>query len=259
MDASLDGVLTVFCDLDGTLYIGDRLIPGALEFLERCEARGIRRFFLSNNSSRSVDQYVERLQGLGVVVTADDILLSTHDLIAYLREAGHDRMFLLGTAGMRSMLLSAGFTLVEDEPEVLVLGYDTEMTYQRLAAATTHLHAGVPLIASHPDIVCPAPGGGLPDVGAFLALIEATTGVRPVHVCGKPSPSMILHRMSSLRVAPDSCAMIGDRLYTDVAMAKAAGVRSVLVLTGESTVLDVEVLPAEERPDLIVESVADLM
>ena len=256
-DASLPGIKVVFCDLDGTLYLGDQLIPGARGFLERCHSRGIRPFFLSNNSSRSVEQYVEKLIGLGIPASADDVLLSTHDLLSWLNKKGVREVFLVGTTGMRSMFTARGFVTDSRAPEYVVLGYDTEVTYGKLATATVHLHRGIPLVASHPDLVCPVPDGGLPDAGSFLALLEAATGVRPVHVCGKPNAGMVLHKLNELGVAANQSAVIGDRLYTDVEMAKRSGAMGILVLSGEATRDDVENAP--QQPDLVLASVDDLL
>ncbi|MGB1419615.1 MAG: HAD-IA family hydrolase, partial [Poseidonia sp.] len=124
-----------------------------------------------------------------------------------------------------------------------------------------HMHAGVPLVASHPDMVCPSPDGGLPDVGADLAMFKATTGVDPEHITGKPNAGMILHKIEALGLQPERCAMVGDRLYTDMAMATRAGVVGVLVLSGEATRADVDALPdgAEQRPSIIVGSVDELL
>ena len=157
LDASLDGIEVVFLDLDGTLYLGDQLVEGALDFLSRLEEAGIRRFFLSNNSSRSVTQYVEKLQGMGVPATSDDVLLSTHDLLSWLSENGVSQTYLVGTAGMRQMLEDVGVSTDSTDPQYVVLGYDTEITYEKLSAASIHLHGGVPMVASHPDTVCPSP------------------------------------------------------------------------------------------------------
>ena len=257
LDESLDGIAAVFLDLDGTIYLGDRLIEGASQFLDRLEQHGIRRFFLSNNSSKSVSQYLEKLRGMGIVATEGEILLSTHDLISWLSNEGVVDTFLVGTEGMREMLESSGFSTASDNPEYVVLGYDTEINYDKLATSSIHLHNGVPMVASHPDMVCPSPDGGLPDTGAYMALFEATTGVGPKHVCGKPNKGMILHKIKEIGIKPSNCAMVGDRLYTDMEMADRAGVHGILVLSGEATRddLDESIL----KPSLVVDSVASLL
>ena len=253
---SLDGIEAVFLDLDGTLYLGSELIDGALDFLVRLEERGIQRFFLSNNSSRSVTQYVEKLQGMGMPVSPGDVLLSTHDLLAWLSTNGITETYLVGTSGMQGMLEDAGISTDSGEPEYVVLGYDTEITYEKLSTASVHLHRGVPMVASHPDTVCPSPEGGLPDTGAYMELFEATTGVRPEHVCGKPNAGMILHKVDEIGLRPEQCAMIGDRLYTDMEMARRAGVHGILVLSGEATIEDLQAAP--QTPSLVVGSVDEL-
>ena len=257
LDESLDGIAAVFLDLDGTIYLGDGLIEGASQFLDRLEQHGIRRFFLSNNSSKSVSQYLEKLRGMGIVATEGEILLSTHDLISWLSNEGVVDTFLVGTEGMREMLESSGFSTASDNPEYVVLGYDTEINYDKLATTSIHLHNGVPMVASHPDMVCPSPDGGLPDTGAYMALFEATTGVGPKHVCGKPNKGMILHKIKEIGIQPSNCAMVGDRLYTDMEMADRAGVHGILVLSGEATRddLDESIL----KPSLVVDSVASLL
>ena len=251
----------VFLDLDGTIYLGGELIPGALDFLSRCNQRGVRRFFLSNNSSRSVEQYLAKLEAMGIDAIADDVLLSTHDLLSWLAAQGVSETRLVGTSGMRSMLEAQGISTQSENPEMVVLGYDTEISYDKIATASIHLHSGVPMVASHPDMVCPSPDGGLPDTGAYMAMFEATTGVRPIHICGKPQPGMIHHKIEELGLVPSRCAMVGDRLYTDMAMATRAGVNGILVLSGEATGADVAALPegAEQKPNLIVGSVDELL
>ena len=257
MDSSLEGIKAIFLDLDGTIYLGGELIEGALSFLGRLKDSGIRRFFLSNNSSKSVDQYLVKLQSLGIPSTEEDVLLSTHDLLSWLNNEGVKETYLVGTEGMREMLESVGISTQSESPQYVVLGYDTEITYEKLSTASIHLHKGVPMVASHPDVVCPSPEGGLPDTGAYMDLFEATTGVRPVHVCGKPNAGMILHKVEELGLRPEQCAMVGDRLYTDIEMADRAGVHGILVLSGEATMEDLEKSP--QRPSLVVESVASLL
>ena len=261
MDARMENIDAVFLDLDGTIYLGGELIPGAIDFLNRCDEMGVRRFFLSNNSSRSVTQYLEKLAGMGIPATEDDVLLSTHDLLSWLGTNGVVDTWLVGTEGMREMMENRGINTRSEVPEFVVLGYDTEISYEKIATASIHLHKGVPMVASHPDMVCPSPDGGLPDTGAYMAMFEATTGVRPVHICGKPQPAMILHKIEALGLEAGRCAMVGDRLYTDMAMASRAGTKGILVLSGEATRQDVAELPegAEQCPSLIVESVDELL
>lgn len=254
IDEYLTGIEAVFLDLDGTIYLGDQLIDGALEFLDRLENMGVKRFFLSNNSSKSVHQYKEKLQKFGISAGDDEVLLSTHDLIYWLRDRGVAKTYLVGTEGMRSMLEEVGIETKSGEPEFVVLGYDTEITYEKLATASSFLHEGVPMVASHPDMVCPSPEGGLPDAGAYIALFEATTGKRPFHICGKPNKGMILHKIVELGLEPSNCAMVGDRLYTDMEMAQRAGVHGILVLSGEATREDLSVSGLE--PSLVIGSVS---
>ena len=257
LDNSLDGIEAIFLDLDGTIYLGEDLIEGAVDFLGRLEASGIRRFFLSNNSSKSVGQYLEKLQSLGIPSSEDDILLSTHDLLSWLDGEGVTESYLVGTEGMREMLEAVGVNTESGSPQYVVLGYDTEITYEKLSTASIHLHNGVPMVASHPDIVCPSPDGGLPDTGAYMDLFEATTGVRPVHICGKPNAGMILHKVEELGLRAEQCAMVGDRLYTDMEMAERAGVHGILVLSGEATMVDLAESP--QNPSLVVDSVSSLL
>jgi HAD superfamily hydrolase (TIGR01450 family) len=256
-DNPLEGVKAIFLDLDGTIYLGGELIEGALEFLNRCEQQGVQRFFLSNNSSRSVDAYVEKLHNFGIPCTTGDVLLSTHDLLSWLSSNNITETYLVGTEGMRSMLEERGISTKSKSPQYVVLGYDTEITYEKLEIASILLHKGVPMVASHPDMVCPSPDGGLPDTGAYMALFEATTGVRPEHICGKPNPGMILHKVEELGLQPQQCAMVGDRLYTDIEMANRAGVKGVLVLSGEATLEDLKQSP--QTPDLVVNSVDEML
>ena len=257
MDAGLSNVKAIFLDLDGTIYLGSNLIEGALEFLDRCDEKGVKRFFLSNNSSRSVSQYVEKLHKMNIPCSAEDVLLSTHDLLSWLSNNGVTKTWAIATEGMCDMMESVGISTKDDSPEYVVLGYDTEISYEKIAKASIHLHKGVPLVASHPDMVCPSPDGGLPDVGAYLAMLKATTGIEPVHITGKPNPGMIMHKIEELGFSPEECAMVGDRLYTDMEMASRAGCVSVLVLSGEATLEDLE--SSNIDVDVVVNSVDSLL
>ena len=256
LDKTLAGIKAVFLDLDGTIYLGDNLIEGSLEFLSRLDEAGIKRYFLSNNSSRSVKQYVTKLHSMDIPATDDDVLLSTHDLLSWLANEGVNQTYLVGTEGMREMLEDAGIETRSTDPQYVVLGYDTEINYEKLSTASILMHRGVPMVVSHPDMVCPSPEGGLPDTGAYMALFEATTGKVPFHIAGKPNAGMILHKVEELGLSPEECVMVGDRLYTDMEMADRAGVHGVLVLSGEATREDLGVAP--QNPSLVVGSVAEL-
>ena len=261
MDAQLKEIDAVFLDLDGTIYLGGELIEGALDFLARCDEKGVKRYFLSNNSSRSVKQYVKKLQAFGIPAEEEDVLLPTHDLLSWLGANNITKTWLIGTEGMREMLEEKGIETESEEPQYVVLGYDTEISYNKISQASIFMHAGVPLVASHQDMVCPSPDGGLPDVGAYLAMLKVTTGVDPEHISGKPNAGMILHKIEALGLDPARCAMVGDRLYTDLAMATRAGCVGVLVLSGEATMDDVNELEegAEQQPTVIVKSVDELL
>ena len=257
MDSSLEGVKAIFLDLDGTIYLGGELIPGALEFLSRCEKQGIQRYFLSNNSSRSVEQYVTKLHKMNIPCTTDDVLLSTHDLLSWLKQEGVTKTWAIATEGMCQMMEDVGISTKDDDPEYVVLGYDTEISYEKISTGSIHMHGGVPLVASHPDMVCPSPDGGLPDVGAYLAMLKVATGKDPVHITGKPNPGMIMHKIEELGLDPLECAMVGDRLYTDMEMAIQVGCVSVLVLSGEATMSDLQ--ESGKEVSVVVDSVDSLL
>ena len=257
MDSSLPNVKAVFLDLDGTIYLGSNLIDGAIDFLNRCDEQGVKRFFLSNNSSKSVSQYVEKLDSLGIPCKSEEVLLSTHDLLSWLAKEGVERTWAIATEGMCEMMESSGITTRDDNPQYVVLGYDTEINYEKISKASVFLHKGIPLVASHPDMVCPSPDGGLPDVGAYLAMLKVTTGVEPKHITGKPNPGMIMHKIEELGLDASECAMVGDRLYTDMEMANRAGCVSVLVLSGEATKKDLD--ESNLEVDVVVDSVNALL
>lgn len=262
MDTSLDGIRCVMLDLDGTCYLTSlsgevTLIEGVLDFLQRCDERGIARFFLSNNSSRSVDEYVSKLAGVGIRVTPEEVMLSTHDAISWLKEQGATRVHLMGTDGCHSMLQDGGIDTRSNDPQFVVIGYHNALSYTDIAEAAVWMQKGIRCMGIHGDMNCPSVDGGLPDVGSFLAMFEAAIGVTPVKVCGKPHPSMIEWKMEELGLESDELCVIGDRLVTDIEMATRAGVRGVLVLSGEATREDLSSAP--QNPDLVVGSVDELL
>jgi len=244
-------------DMDGTFFLGDRLLPGALELLELLNQRGLPFSFLTNNTSRSKLDYIIKLRGLGVKEEDARVYTAGDATIAYLNKhhAG-EKVFLLGTESLAESFRAGGIALTESEPELLVIGYDTSLTYARLSAFCRFVRMGLPYIATHPDVNCPSPEGPLPDIGAMMSLVEASTGRKADVVIGKPNPGIVNALAEEWGMEPEEIIMVGDRLYTDIALGKTAGVKTVLVLSGESRREDLE--NAKYLPDLVCENLVDL-
>ncbi len=250
-------------DLDGTLYLGGSVFPFTRPFLDRLAAMNIGHTFFTNNSSRSTKQYVEHLAHMGIPARADEIYSSTHSTLDYLR-AHHPnakKVFVLGTPALQGEFEENGYALhgevSTDEPEIVIVGFDTTLTYPRLCSAAYWISKGKPFIATHPDRICPTDKPTvLPDCGAICKLLESATGRAPDIVLGKPHPRMLGGVMARHNLEPDQLAVVGDRLYTDMAMAKSAGAMGILVLTGETT--RDEAAKAKHLVDLVVQDVGEL-
>lgn len=249
--------------MDGTIYSGGHLFEFTLPFLSTLDSLGIGYTFLTNNSSRSVAEYVEHLQHMGVPADADCIFTSTHATIAWLRRECPQvkRLFALATPGMQGELEAAGFELTDgspgDEPDAVVVGFDMTLVYPRLCAAAYWAQQGKPYVASHPDHFCPTDQPTvLVDCGAMCAAIEVATGRAPQAVPGKPDPYMLQSLLDRHGLEPSQLAMAGDRLMTDIVMARRAGALAALVLTGDSTAE--EAAAAVEAPDLVLPSLREL-
>ncbi len=243
-------------DLDGTLYLGGTLFKFTPRFLESLTQMGIGYTFFTNNSSRSAKQYVSHLSEMGIKADIDMIYSSTHATIEYLHQTYPDarRVFALGTPGFEQELAEAGFTISATRPDLVVIGFDTNLTYSRLSRAAYWIKEGKPFIATHPDLVCPTDRPlVLPDCGAICQLLTASTGRKPDAVLGKPNVTMLNGVLERNGLTREQVAMVGDRLYTDIAMANNAGVLSVLVLTGETKAADLN--GADYSPDLVIEHV----
>ena len=253
----LSAVDTIFFDLDGTLYLGHKPIAGAARAVGRLRALGKRVYFLSNNSSKSKRQYVERLRAFDIPATDDEVILSTDSLVTYLQAQRIGRVHVLGTRGLCDAVAHAGIAVVDRDPEYVVIGYDTELTYAKLAAACRHINAGVPMLATHCDLFCPSEDGPLPDVGSFLEMLKAATGKSPEQIFGKPTPSMLAAIQARAPVDPARALMVGDRLYTDMRFARNIGAKSLLVLSGE-TRMD-QLSATDFSPDFVLDSVADMV
>ncbi len=235
-------------DMDGTIYLDQTLFPGTLPFLEAVQARGGRYLFLTNNSSKSVDAYVEKLGRMGVAAGREDFLTSVDALIADLAKGpGYRKCYVFGTESFRSQLREAGVP-VTDRPEkdvdCLLIGFDTELTFQKLEDACILLGRGVDFIATNPDWVCPTWYGSVPDCGSVCEMLFRAAGRRP-RVIGKPQPAMALLALERTGFAPEQAVMVGDRLYTDIASGVNAGIDTAFVLSGEGRPADLETSPAQ--------------
>ncbi|HOW69155.1 MAG TPA: HAD-IIA family hydrolase [Phycisphaerae bacterium] len=257
----LTSVRHLALDMDGTIYKGGTVFEFTLPFLERMSKLGIGYTFLTNNSSKSVVDYLQSLGCMGIAADREQVFTSTWCAVYYLRQAlpAVKRLYVLGTPSLQSELVMAGFTVVgdEEEPEAVVVGFDTGLVYPRLCKAAWWIKRGKPFIATHPDRICPTDRPTvLVDCGAVCACLESATGQSPQAVLGKPDPWMLRGILDRHRLQAPELAMVGDRLYTDMVMARRAGCVGVLVLTGEATVDDT--LHLHEPPDVIVPSLKEL-
>lgn len=250
----------VALDMDGTIYMGMSLFDYTKPFLEGLKAQGIGYSFLTNNPSKSIADYLHKLEKLGIHASRDEMYTTALATIDYIKEhyPAARKLFLLGTPSMISEFEAAGFVSAKDSaddvPDVIVAAFDMTLTYDRLCRAAWWVSQGVPYIATNPDRVCPTDQPTvLVDCGSICACLTHATGREPDITLGKPDPNMlsgILHRHG---LKPDQIAMVGDRIYTDVQMAHNAGAMGVLVLSGETTLEIAD--QAARQPDIIADSI----
>lgn len=254
----------VALDMDGTIYLGDTLFPYTMQFLDTLRGLGISYSFLTNNPTKSSGDYLKKLRKLGIEATPEQMYTSSIATIDYIHQnfPQAKRIFALGTPSMHEEFRMGGFELCEDSPEdrpdVLVVAFDTTLTYNRLCrAAWWASHNDIPYIATNPDWVCPTDEQTiLVDCGSLCKAIEGSTKRKPDVVIGKPNPNMLWCIRDKYGLRDDEIAMVGDRIYTDVATAQNAGSFGVLVLSGETT-LDMS-LTYERQPDLTAASIKEL-
>ena len=252
----LDKILCFLLDMDGTIYLGDQLLPGADDFIQLLSRRDIQYFFLTNNSSRSRNDYTAKLRSLGLEVPAEQILTSGEAAASTLASRIEGaRIYLVGTPSLEREFLDHGFKLSDENPDTVVLGFDTTLTYDKLSRLCSLVREGTPYIATHPDLNCPTAEGSIPDIGATIAFVEASTGRAPAEIIGKPFQPMLAVILARTGLSPAQICMVGDRLYTDIAMGQ-HGLRTVLVLSGETQPGDLVESPY--KPDLVVKGIGEL-
>ncbi len=247
-------------DLDGTIYLGDHLLPGAAETVAALRAAGRRTIFLSNNPTKTRAQYAAKLTGMGIPTPVDDIVNSSFVMAQWLlREAPDARLFVVGEQPLKDDLAAAGFQFSEQAGaiDIVVASFDRTFVYHKLQVAYDAIRKGARLVATNGDRFCPTPSGGEPDAAAIIAAIEACTGAKCDPIVGKPSPIMVALIMEMLKLPPERCIMVGDRLETDIRMGIAAGMASCLVLTGDAT--RASLAASGLRPTLVLERIDGLL
>jgi len=263
MKDRLNEIAHVALDLDGTVYRGRTMFETSLPFLELLTRLGVGYTFLTNNPSKNTAEYLKHLAALGIRISAEQLYTSTQATVEFLAEQRPRlrRLFILGTAGMAAEFAAAGYGLAEDdpadEPDAVVVGFDLTLTHARLCRAAWWISRGKEYFATNPDRVCPTDEATvLVDCGSIVAALQAATGVSPAAVMGKPDPGMIRGILRRHGLEPGQLAMVGDRLSTDIAMARRSGALGVLVLTGEATAA--QAAAADPAPDLVVADLAEL-
>ena len=258
----LKRVRHVALDMDGTIYKGNTLFDVTAPFLALLEEIGVGYTFLTNNPSKNLADYIKHLREMGIHAQEDQLYTSTQATIEFLQSEWPKlrRLYVLGTPSMCEAFRAAGFELVSEEstdgPHGVVVGFDTTLSYARLCRAAWWIQQGKPYFATNPDRICPTDQPTvLLDCGAICAALESATGVAPSAVLGKPDPAMLNGILRKNGIAAENLAMVGDRLYTDIAMARRAGALGVLVLTGETSAAQAHA--SQPPPDLVVPSLAE--
>lgn len=250
---SLASIRCFLLDMDGTFYLGTRLLDGALRFMEVIQQQRRDFVFLTNNSSNRGLAYAQKISAMGFPLSPEKVFTSGEATARFLcREFPNKRIYLVGTPALEEEFREYGLTLVQEDAELVVVGFDTTLTYQKLHRLCDYVRAGLPYIATHPDYNCPTEDGYLPDIGAIIAFVKASTGREPDRIIGKPHRQIIDELAAKLQIPLQNLAMIGDRLYTDIALGQSANITTILVLSGETKLTDVEGSPFQ--PDFIFEN-----
>ncbi len=248
-------------DMDGTLYLGDRLYDFTNTLLKTIRETGRRYLFMTNNSSKSVEDYIKKLEKLGISSSREDFITSSQATAHYLKLHHPDkRLYVCGTKSLKKELELEGFTVTENLEDVdcIVMGFDTELTFKKLEDVSRLLltRDNIPYIATNPDYVCPTEFGSVPDCGSVCDMIFNATGKRPV-VIGKPSPLMPQLAMAKYCYSAAETAVVGDRIYTDIKSGLNAGITGILVMSGETTP---EILAqSEDKPHLVLQDASAII
>lgn len=257
---TIAGMKLFLFDMDGTLYLGNRLYDFTVELLAEIRRTGGRYLFMTNNSSKSVADYIKKLAKLGIEATREDFITSSQATAYYLKKHHNGQiLYVCGTNSLKEELRSEGFTVTENasEAQCIVMGFDTELTFKKLEDVSwLLLTREIPFIATNPDLVCPTEFGSVPDCGSVCQMIFNATGKRPV-VIGKPSPLMPELAMERLECSKEETCVIGDRIYTDVKSGLNAGITGILVLSGETTLQILE--ESSDKPHFVLKDASEIL
>ena len=245
-------------DMDGTIYLDDDLFDGSLDFINKLIEKGINYIFLTNNSSKSQQDYVDKIHRLGLPGTLDNVFTSGNAMGLYLNELyPNKKVYLVGTKSLRKELDKYNINFVEENPDVVVFGFDRELNYEKLEKACDFIDHGATFLATNCDLVCPIKDGRyIPDCGSMCRMITNATKVEPTYI-GKPKPDMINILQKKYGLEKDEIIVVGDRVYTDITAGYNANVGTICVLSGESTMDTIN--ESTVKPDLILNSVKDII
>jgi len=244
-------------DIDGTFYLSGKPFEGSRKFVEALERLGKKLVFLTNNSNRTIESYINEFAEMGIRLNRDQIVTAGVATAEYLfEEFGPKRVYIVGTDDIKFEFQRVGHTVVEEDPEVVVVTFDKTLTYEKIKKATQFVSKGALFVVTNPDLNCPSSEGPLPDAGAIASVIRKASGVYPNIIFGKPEPKLIEMVIRHNNVSKNEACMVGDRLYTDILAGIQAGTWTVLVLTGEATMEQAEKSPI--KPHLIAKDIGVL-
>lgn len=253
----LKSIKAFILDMDGTIYLGNTLFPYTLHFLNRIRETNRTYYFFTNNSSKNVDDYVMKLSKMKITITKDQMMISTHVMLHYLQHHYRGkRLYVVGTPALLKMFIEQGWTLDDQNPDIVILGFDTTLTYEKLIKACHFIRNNALYFGINPDRNCPVENNQfIPDCGSIARLIESSTLQYPVFF-GKPSHHALQYIIDKTALLPEQIAIIGDRLYTDIAIAQNTQSLSILVLSGETHMIDLK--SSKIKPDIVIENIGVL-
>lgn len=258
IEHKIKGIKAFVLDMDGTIYLGNQLFPYTKAFLDKVQQTKRRYYFFTNNSSNDIVAYMRKLSNFGIHIHENQLMVSTHVLLCYMETyCDKKSVYIVGTPALRREFAKRGWQWNEMDPDIVIVAFDTTLTYEKIEAACRFIRNGATYYGVNPDVNCPMENNTfLPDCGSIAKLIEASTGYLP-EFFGKPSKRTLAYIIEKTGCQPNEIAMIGDRLYTDIAVTHNSDVTSILVMSGETTVNDLD--KSVLKPDIIIDNIGVLV